>query len=77
MVTEGRNKQNLYGLKGARRTCHEHLMDGLMTMGFSATESDPCILTRGSDISILYANDCVILSKMKREAGTIFDELER
>ena len=72
-----RLKRNLYGLKDAGRTWHEHLMDGLTAMSFTATESDPCILTRGSDIFILYVDDCVILSKTEREATDIFNELTR
>ena len=57
-----RLKRNLYELRDAGRTWYEHIMDGLTSIGFSACESDPCILTHGSDILILYVDDCVILS---------------
>ena len=72
-----RLKRNLYGLKDAGRTWHEHLTDGLTAMGFAATESDPCIFTRGSDILILYVDDCVIVSRNKRDADNIFNDLAK
>ena len=70
-----RLKRNLYGLNDAGRTWYEHLMDGLTAMGFSSCESDPCILKRGTDILILYVDDCVILSRNKNGADNIFQEL--
>ena len=44
-------------------------------MEFTATESDPYIFTRGSDILILYVDDCVTLTKTKQDADNIFGEL--
>ena len=46
-------------------------------MGFAATESDACIFTRGSDILILYVDDCVIVSRNKRDADNIFNDLAK
>ena len=68
-------KRNLYGLKDAGRTWHEHLADGLTAMGFAATESDPCIFTRGRDITILYVDDYVVLAESKQKTDHIFNEL--
>ena len=68
--------KNLYGLKDAGRTWFEHLSDGLMSMGFTATSSDPCIFTKDSNIIILYVDDCIIISKTKEEADDIFNELK-
>ena len=42
---------------------------------FTATESDPCIFTHGTNILILYVDDCVILSKNKQDADKIFNDL--
>jgi hypothetical protein len=69
--------KNLYGLKDAGRTWFEHLTDGLISMGFSATSSDPCIFLKGSDIIILYVDDCIIMSQTKAKADALFTELER
>ena len=69
--------RNLYGLKDAGRTWYEHLTDGLDAMGFIPTESDPCILINGTDIIVLYVDDCIIISRTKAEADKIYQELER
>ena len=52
-------------------------MDGLHDMGFKQTESDPCILTRGNNIIVLYVDDCIIISRTKTEADSIYDELQQ
>ena len=70
-------EKNLYGLKDAGRTWYEHLTDGLHAMGFRSTESDPCILTQGTNIIILYVDDCIIMSRTKSEADRIYHELEQ
>ena len=69
--------KNLYGLKDAGRTWYEHLTDGLTSMGFIATSSDPCIFTKGSNVIILYVDDCVIISKTKEETDVIYKQLEQ
>ena len=69
--------RNLYGLKDAGRTWYEHLTDGLDAMGFIPTESDPCILINGTDIIVLYVDDCIIISRTKAEADKIYAVLER
>ena len=37
-------------------------------MGFVATNSDPCIFVNGTDMMILYVDDCAIISKTEGEA---------
>ena len=68
--------KNLYGLKDACQTWFEHLTDGLLSMGFVATLSDPFIFTKGINIIILYVNACIILSKTKEVVDAPFSELE-
>ena len=55
--------KNRYSLKDAGRTWFEYLIDGLLSMGFVATDSKPCIFTKGTDKIFLYVDDCIILSK--------------
>ena len=69
--------KNLYGLKDAGRTWFEHLTNGLSSMGFVATASDPCIFTKGTDMICLYVDDCMILSKSKADTDAIFQYFER
>lgn len=53
---------NLYDLMDGGRTWFEHLTDGLLDIGFVATSSNPCIFTKGTDIIVLYVDDCIIIS---------------
>ena len=69
--------KNLYGLKDAGRTWFEHLSDGLSSMNFVSTASDPCIFTKGNDIIVLYVDDCIIISQTKEEADVVYEELEK
>ena len=46
-------------------------------MQFVATSSDPCIFIKGSNIIILYVDDCIIMLLTKAEADRLFDELEQ
>ena len=69
--------KNLYGLKDSRLTWFEHLTKGLDEMGFVATNSDPCIFINGTDMIILYVDDCVIISKTEGEAKAIYNKFEK
>ena len=69
--------KNLYGLKDAGLTWHEHLTSGLTNIGFIPTKSDPCVYTRGSNIIIMYVDDCVIITKSEGEADKIMEEIKR
>ena len=46
--------KNLYGLKDAGLTWFEHLSQGLSSMGFRPTLSDPCIFVKESREVIEY-----------------------
>ena len=69
--------KNLYGLKDAGLTWFEHLSDGLEDIVFTSTASDPCIFVKGTDIIILYVDDCIIISRTKEEADKVFAELDK
>ena len=70
-----RLKRNLYGLKDAGRTWYQHLTDGLDSLGFIPTESDPCIFLRETDVVVLYVDDCIIISKTKAQADKVYNDL--
>ena len=67
--------KNLYGLKDAGLTWFEHLSAGLELMGFKPTLSDPCIFHRDSDISIIYVDDCCIISESEDKTSEIYNEI--
>ena len=69
--------KNLYGLKDAGRTWLKYLTNGLLSMILVATSSDPCIFTKGTNVIILYVNDCIIMSRTNKYADEIFAELEQ
>ena len=69
--------KNLYGLKDAGLTWYEHLTSGLTNIGFIPTRSDPCVYTRGTNIIIMYVDDCVIISKSEGEANKIMEEVKQ
>ena len=70
-------ERNLYGLKDAGRTWFEHLTTKLETMGFIATQSDPCVYTRGTDIIVLYVDDCILISRTKAAADQLHHEIQQ
>ena len=61
--------KNLYGLKDAGLTWHEHLTSRLTNLGLTPTKNDPCVYTRGGNIIVMYVDDCVIISKSEGEAN--------
>ena len=67
---------NLYGMNDARKTWFKHLTEGLERMGFKPTSSDPCIYVRGSNMIVIYAGDCIILSRTEDEANKIIVEID-
>ena len=68
--------KNLYGLKDAGLTWFEHLSQGLLSMNFKPIISDPCVFIRGSNILILYVDDCIVISQSEGEAKGIYNELQ-
>ena len=45
-------------------------------MGFNSIESDPCIYVRGSNMIVLCVDECIILSKPKKEVDKLFKEID-
>jgi hypothetical protein len=68
--------KNLYGLKDAGLTWYEHLTSGLTKIGFQPTKSDPCVFIRGSNIILIYVDDCVIISTSEGEGNKILEEIQ-
>ena len=68
--------KTLYGLKDAGLTWFEHLSNGLNDTGVVSTDSDPCVFVKGTYIIILYVDDCIILSRTKKEADKVLAALD-
>ena len=69
--------KNLYGLKDSGLTWFEHLSQGLSAMNFKPILRDPCVFVRGSDILVLYVDDCIIISQSEEEADKIYKDLQK
>jgi hypothetical protein len=67
--------KNLYGLKDAGRTWFEHLKQGLETMGFKASEVDPCIFYMKDCVILVYVDDCLIFTNNKTTADKLIQDL--
>ena len=52
-------KKNVYGLKDAGRTWHEHLKQGLLDRHFVQSKVDPCIFYKGTLILLIYVDDVI------------------
>ncbi len=72
---------NLYGQKQAGRVWNQHLTKGLIEIGFTQSQSDPCIYWRGTSILIvIYTDDTIVtgpnseeLSEIIKDIGNKFD----
>ena len=52
-------KKNVYGLKDAGRTWHEHLKRGLLDRHFKQSLVDPCVFYRDNLILLIYVDDVI------------------
>ena len=63
-------------MKDAGLTCYEHLTSELTNIGFIPTQSDPCVYTKGSNIIMIYVDDCIIISRSEEEVEEILKILK-
>jgi hypothetical protein len=68
--------KNLYGLKDAGLTWHEHIKKGLINRGFKPSDIDPCLFTKASTILVLYVDDAVLFGPSKSEIDDIVKSLK-
>jgi hypothetical protein len=67
--------KNLYGQKQAGRVWHQHLIKGLIEMGFKQSKIDECLLYRGSLALLIYVDDTIVCSKTKQDADEFLSQL--
>ena len=63
--------RNMYEFKDASLTWFKYLIEGLDEIGFKSTYNDLYIFVKGTYMIILYMDDCIIVSKNKRNANII------
>ena len=54
--------ENLYGQKQGCRVWIKFLEKGLLHVGFKVSKVDPCLYYQGSEVFLIYINDCVLFS---------------
>ena len=57
--------KNLHELKDAGLTWFDHLSKGLDSICCKPTKSDPYIFQKGTNLIVIYVDDCIILSRTK------------
>jgi hypothetical protein len=68
-------KNNLYGQKQAGRVWNMFLTEGLIKLGFTQSENEPCIFWRGSVIIIIYTDDTIITGKDEESIDKVIADI--
>ena len=55
-------QKNLYSLKDAQVTWHDHIKAGLLSRGFRQSKVDPCLFIKGTVLFVLYVDDATLFS---------------
>ena len=69
--------KNVYGLKDAGRTWHQHLRQGLEDRGFKAGDVDPCVFYKGNLILVIYVDDVIAFSPDPQEISDFVDSMKQ
>ena len=69
--------QNLYGLKDAGATWHEHLKKGLFARNFKQSEVDPCLFCKNDLILVACVDDCMLMSPRKESADEFIIDMKK
>ena len=73
-----RLKKSIYGLKQSSRCWNSALDSHLQSMGFSQSQSDPCLYTTGGEHASyigVYVDDMILAGKNEAELKSVKDEL--
>ena len=70
-------KRNVYGLKDAGRTWHEHLKKGLLDRGFTQGQVDPCVFYKGTLILLIFVDDVICFCPTDKPIGDFIESMQR
>ena len=70
-------KKNIYGLKDAGRTWHEHLKKGLLARGFEQGKVDPCVFYRGNLILLIYVDDVICFCPEDKPIDDFIESMQK
>jgi hypothetical protein len=69
-------KRNVYGQKQAGRIWNQHLVKGLISIGFKQSNSDDCVFFRGNTIFAFYVDDGIFLGPHAKEIDKAIHDLK-
>ena len=69
--------KNVYGLKDAGRTWHEHLKKGLLDRGFKQGLVDPCVFYRGDLILLIYVDDVICFCPTDKPIDEFIESMQK
>ena len=67
--------KNLYGQKQAGRVWYMWLTKGLLQMGFTQSQYDPCVFYYKRHIMLVYVDDTILLGPTKEGIQEMMDKL--
>jgi hypothetical protein len=68
---------NFCGIKQAAHNWFNHLIDGLVILGFRQSQADCCLFLRNDCIIVVYVDDCLIFSPTKTTIDTNIANLSK
>jgi histone deacetylase 1/2 len=68
--------KNLYGQKQAGRVWNQHLVKGLIKIGFKQSEIDECVFYRSKTIFVVYVDDGIFAGPDSKEIDQAIDDLQ-
>jgi hypothetical protein len=67
--------KNLHGQKQAGRVWNQHLVRGLIKIGFEQSEIDECVFYRSKTIFVVYVDDGIFAGPDSKEIDQAIDDL--
>ena len=67
--------KNIYGQKQVGRTWSQHLVKGLVSIGFVQSKVDECVFYKGVTIFMVYVDDGIFLSPNKQDIQECIDKM--
>jgi histone deacetylase 1/2 len=68
--------KNLYGQKQARRVWNQHLIKGLIRIGFLQSEIDECMIYHSHTIFVVYVDDGIFAGPYSKEIDQAIEDLQ-
>jgi hypothetical protein len=69
-------KKSLYGLKQASLNWFKKLKQGLVDLGFTPSEIDPCLYLKENMVILTYVDNCIIISPSRRSINCLITSMQ-